>query len=161
MEFDDYKIEPNTYQEMAKAYFCELKESDFKFVKINTNKIEKQNIINALTENVYKLDLYIQQLQKTNKAKNNKTNLAEINQNLFYLKNIFEYKNTDIKINKTNLCNLLKTIIKLSTQCSQLCLLFFKFSQNEIDEKVCNSLSNFLEIIKYTTPLFGECHYRY
>ena len=161
MEFDDYKIEPNTYQEMAKAYFSELYEKDFKFVKINTNKNEKQNIINSLTENVYKLDLYIQQLQKTNKAKKNKTNLSEINKNLSFLKNVFEYKNTDIKINKTNLCNLLKIIIKTSVECSQLCLLFFKYSQNENDEKICHSTTNFLETIKYTIPLFGECHYRY
>ena len=161
MEFDDYKIEPNVYQEMAKAYFSNLAENDFKFVKINTNKKQKQEILDKISKNICKLNIYIECLKKTSKAHKHPQNIEKIKNNFQVCKKLFDCKkNTEI-YQKNNLCSILKNITEICADLILLCDLFDNFSQTDADDQICKLTPNFVEIIKNTVSLFGECRYRY
>ena len=161
MEFDDYKLAPDDYQEMAKAYFSTLAENDFRFVKINTDKKQKQEILDKISNNICKLNIYIDYLKKTSKAQKHSQSISKICGNLQLCKNLFDCRENIQISKKNNLCNNLKSIIEICADLILLCDLFKNFSQTDIDEQICKLTSNFVEIIKNTITLFGECHYRY
>ena len=91
MEFDDYKLAPDDYQEMAKAYFSTLAENDFRFVKINTDKKQKQEILDKISNNICKLNIYIDYLKKTSKAQKHSQSISKICGNLQLCKNLFDW----------------------------------------------------------------------
>ena len=54
MEFDDYKLAPDNYEEMAKAYYSSLKTCSFEFVKKKGVIISEMYFQKIISEDVYK-----------------------------------------------------------------------------------------------------------
>ena len=135
--------------------------NDFKFVKINIDKTEKQKILNKISNNICDLNLYINYITSTHKAQKHLKNIEKINANFLCCKQLFDFQNSTKNLSKNNFCACLKNIIEICADSIFLCNSFAIFSQSNSDQNICNLTNNFVEIIKNTTFLFGDCHYRY
>ena len=163
MEFDDYKLAPENYEEMAKAYYSSLKTCSFEFVKKKNNDTEKQTLLDELVTKYSSLFSYIEFLKKTKTARSKSSIVNAISDKANCCKNSCNFLSSNIQTKNlnSNLCDTLKNIIDVSAEIIAICQAISEYTTNEIDDNICDSTDNLLSIIKNAVSLFGQCHYRY
>ena len=161
-KYNDEILTPQNYELLAREYNKSIKKN-IKFVEIKVDEKATNNINAKIIENCETISQCLKCLSK-NKINSNKKNLLNLVCNEYNFHKDFVEKNLKTSIREGNLnknyCACLNTIIDCCTKTIKNICEIKDFLNEETLEKYFKQIEILLNIINYSSSMFGVCKYR-